>query len=122
MRYRTPKKICGKMYQRGITLLWSFTCVSRTVPDCSYSKDSDHQYNLWVQITHMEMIKGITGHGYYDELVVPIIENTAREYELTDSLAAAVSPFFCPSSVLPFNLQRLNAFISMIVFRCQYLV
>lgn len=38
----------------------------------------------------MEMIKGIQGHGYYDELVVPIIENTAREYELTDSLAAAV--------------------------------
>jgi len=36
------------------------------------------------------MIKGIQGHGYYDELVVPIIENTAREYELTDSLAAAV--------------------------------
>lgn len=38
----------------------------------------------------MEMIKGITGHGYYDELVVPIIENSAREYELTDALAAAV--------------------------------
>jgi methylthioribulose 1-phosphate dehydratase/enolase-phosphatase E1 len=39
----------------------------------------------------MEMIKGITGHGYYDELVVPIIENSAREYELTDALAEAVS-------------------------------
>ncbi len=48
-------------------------------------------YFLWVQITHMEMIKGIIGHGYYDELVVPIIENSAREYDLTDSLAAAVS-------------------------------
>ncbi|KAJ6776279.1 BIFUNCTIONAL METHYLTHIORIBULOSE-1-PHOSPHATE DEHYDRATASE/ENOLASE-PHOSPHATASE E1-RELATED [Salix koriyanagi] len=31
------------------------------------------------RITHMEMIKGIQGHGYYDELVVPIIENTAYE-------------------------------------------
>lgn len=41
----------------------------------------------------MEMIKGIAGHGYYDELVVPIIENSAREYELTDALAAAVSIF-----------------------------
>ncbi|KAG6755274.1 hypothetical protein POTOM_041093 [Populus tomentosa] len=40
-------------------------------------------------ITHMEMIKGIQGHGYYDELVVPIIENTAYENELTDSLAKA---------------------------------
>lgn len=44
----------------------------------------------YVQITHMEMIKGIQGHGYYDELVVPIIENTAHERELTDSLAEAV--------------------------------
>lgn len=38
----------------------------------------------------MEMIKGIQGHGYYDELVVPIIENTAYENELTDSLTKAV--------------------------------
>ncbi|KAF2314344.1 hypothetical protein GH714_025534 [Hevea brasiliensis] len=41
------------------------------------------------RITHMEMIKGIKGHGYYDELVVPIIENTAYENELTDSLTKA---------------------------------
>ena len=46
----------------------------------------------------MEMIKGIQGHGYYDELVVPIIENTAHERELTESLAAAVCYF------LPFAL------------------
>lgn len=38
----------------------------------------------------MEMIKGIKGHGYYDELVIPIIENTAFESELTESLAKAV--------------------------------
>lgn len=43
-----------------------------------------------MQITHMEMIKGIQGHGYYDELVVPIIENTAHERELTESLSEAV--------------------------------
>lgn len=47
---------------------------------------------VYLQITHMEMIKGIQGHGYYDELVVPIIENTAHERELTDSLAEAVCP------------------------------
>ena len=47
----------------------------------------------YLQITHMEMIKGIQGHGYYDELVVPIIENTAQERELTESLAAAVWSF-----------------------------
>ncbi|XP_068666175.1 probable bifunctional methylthioribulose-1-phosphate dehydratase/enolase-phosphatase E1 isoform X2 [Aristolochia californica] len=40
-------------------------------------------------ITHMEMIKGIQEHGYHDELVVPIIENTAHEGELTESLSQA---------------------------------
>jgi hypothetical protein len=43
-----------------------------------------------LQITHMEMIKGIKGHGYYDELVVPIIDNTAHEHQLTESFAKAV--------------------------------
>ena len=45
----------------------------------------------------MEMIKGIQGHGYYDELVVPIIENTAHERELTDALAEAVCSFIFPA-------------------------
>ena len=44
----------------------------------------------------MEMIKGIQGHGYYDELVVPIIENTAYENELTDSLTKAVCVYIIP--------------------------
>lgn len=46
--------------------------------------------NSQLQITHMEMIKGIKGHGYYDELVVPIIDNTAHEHQLTESFAKAV--------------------------------
>ncbi|KAK9150148.1 hypothetical protein Syun_008457 [Stephania yunnanensis] len=45
---------------------------------------------LFMKISHMEMIKGIQGHGYYDELVVPIIENRAHEFELTESLTEAV--------------------------------
>lgn len=31
-------------------------------------------------------MQGIAGHGFYDTCVVPIIENTARERELTDRL------------------------------------
>ena len=41
-------------------------------------------------ITQIEMIKGIRGMGYHDTLTVPIIDNTARECDLADSLEAAI--------------------------------
>ena len=40
--------------------------------------------------THLEMTKGIAGHGFYDNMVVPVIENTARECELTERMSAAM--------------------------------
>jgi len=52
------------------------------------------------EITHLEMIKGIRGHGYHDRLVVPIIENTARESELADSMAAAIEAYPNADAVL----------------------
>ncbi|CAK9157477.1 unnamed protein product, partial [Ilex paraguariensis] len=55
------------------------------------------------RITHMEMIKGIQGHGYYDELVVPIIENTAHERELTASLTEAIEAYPKTTAVLVRN-------------------
>ena len=45
------------------------------------------------RVTEIEMIKGIKGHGFYDTLTVPIIENTAREYELTESLQRAMAAY-----------------------------
>lgn len=42
------------------------------------------------RITHLEMIKGIGGHGYHDLCEVPIIENTAREAELAGSMREAI--------------------------------
>ncbi|KAG0465647.1 hypothetical protein HPP92_019811 [Vanilla planifolia] len=55
------------------------------------------------RITHMEMIKGVQGHGYHDELVVPIIENTAHERELTESLTEAISAYPKATAVLVRN-------------------
>ncbi|TYZ63094.1 hypothetical protein PybrP1_002624 [[Pythium] brassicae (nom. inval.)] len=52
------------------------------------------------RITHQEMIKGLAGHGYHDDLVVPIIENTAKESDLADSLAAAIVAYPAASAVL----------------------
>jgi methylthioribulose 1-phosphate dehydratase/enolase-phosphatase E1 len=45
------------------------------------------------RISKQEMIKGIEGHGFYDELVIPIIENTAWEHELADSLGEAIKNY-----------------------------
>ena len=39
------------------------------------------------ECTELEMIKGIAGHGYYDRLVVPIVDNTAHECDLSDRMA-----------------------------------
>lgn len=45
------------------------------------------------ECAEFEMIKGIRGHGYHDRLVVPIIENTAHERDLADSMAQAMEEF-----------------------------
>lgn len=42
------------------------------------------------ECTELEMIKGIAGHGFYDRLVVPIVENTAHECDLADRMADAM--------------------------------
>ncbi|GJN06602.1 hypothetical protein PR202_ga24347 [Eleusine coracana subsp. coracana] len=58
---------------------------------------------LFMKISHMEMIKGIKGHGFRDELVIPIIENTPYEYELTDSLSEAIAAYPKATAVLVRN-------------------
>ncbi|XP_024018201.1 probable bifunctional methylthioribulose-1-phosphate dehydratase/enolase-phosphatase E1 2 isoform X2 [Morus notabilis] len=55
------------------------------------------------RITHMEMIKGIPGHGYHDELVVPIIEDTAHEEGLMEALAEAISAYPKTTAILVRN-------------------
>ena len=53
-------------------------------------------YDNEFRVTHLEMMKGITGVGYHDELVVPILENTAHECDLADAMASAIEAY--PSS------------------------
>eukprot|EP00668_Euglena_longa_P012079 GGOE01014506.1.p1 GENE.GGOE01014506.1~~GGOE01014506.1.p1 ORF type:complete len:569 (-),score=161.11 GGOE01014506.1:310-1800(-) len=45
------------------------------------------------RITHLEMIKGVGGHAYDDELVVPIIHNRPSEELLSDQIEAAVQAY-----------------------------
>ena len=46
------------------------------------------------------LLQGIAGHGYYSQCTVPIIENTARECELTESLEKAILSYPETSAVL----------------------
>ena len=72
-----------------------------------------HSHSMWAVLatlldegasefrcTHLEMIKGVAGHGYYGPLVVPIIENTARECELTGRLRDAIAAYPKSNAVL----------------------
>lgn len=52
------------------------------------------------RIAGIEMIKGLRGHGYYDQLAVPIIENTAHECDLADDMAAAIEAWPKADAVL----------------------
>jgi methylthioribulose-1-phosphate dehydratase len=52
------------------------------------------------RVTQLEMMKGIAGTGYYDELVVPIIDNTAHERDLAESMAAAIREYPRSQAVL----------------------
>ena len=52
------------------------------------------------RVSHVEMIKGLRGHGYYDTVEIPIIPNTARECELTESMGEAIDAWPKADAVL----------------------
>lgn len=52
------------------------------------------------EVTHLEMMKGIRDTGYHDQLVVPIIENTAHECDLAESMAGAIEAYPTAQAVL----------------------
>ncbi|HEY4221257.1 MAG TPA: methylthioribulose 1-phosphate dehydratase, partial [Myxococcota bacterium] len=46
-----------------------------------------------VVLTKLEMMKGLRGVGYDDTHAIPIIDNTAHECDLADSLSAAIEKY-----------------------------
>lgn len=52
------------------------------------------------EVTHLEMMKGIAGVGYHDVHRVPIIDNTAHECDLADSMADAMRAYPEANAVL----------------------
>ncbi|KAG6976956.1 hypothetical protein JG688_00000846 [Phytophthora aleatoria] len=56
--------------------------------------------NSEFRISHQEMIKGITGHGYADTLVVPVIDNAPKESALAEPIARTMEAYPNTSAVL----------------------
>lgn len=46
-----------------------------------------------LKFTELEMIKGLEGHGYHDVFELPVVDNTAKECDLTDSLREAIDRY-----------------------------
>jgi methylthioribulose-1-phosphate dehydratase len=62
--------------------------------------EREHGKEACFVIEHLEQIKGIGkgrgklgSLGYYDKLVIPIIENTAHEEDLTEQLEEAMERY-----------------------------
>ncbi len=55
--------------------------------------ERQHSFISTLEFTQLEMLKGIAGHGFYDTFVLPVIDNTPHECDLTDSLRAAIEEF-----------------------------
>ena len=65
---------------------------------CSFPSsvcEAFHEASRWRALR-----QGIAGHGFFDTCVVPIIENTARECELTGRLREAIAAYPRANAVL----------------------
>ncbi len=54
-------------------------------------------------LTRLEMMKGLSGVGYFDSHQLPVIDNTALEHELEDRLSRAIDAFADATAVLVRN-------------------
>ncbi|KAE9190828.1 hypothetical protein PF005_g19098 [Phytophthora fragariae] len=52
------------------------------------------------RISHQEMIKGVTGHGYADMLTAPVIDNAPKESALAKPIARTMKAYPTTSVVL----------------------
>jgi methylthioribulose 1-phosphate dehydratase/enolase-phosphatase E1 len=98
--YKAPKLTeCAPLFQSAFQLRGAGAVVHSHSTNAVMATMLDERATEF-HVTQLEMVKGIAGHGFYDDCVVPIIENTARECELTDRLQAAIKAYPRASAVL----------------------
>lgn len=90
---------CAPLFQHAFNLRGAGACIhthDMNAVMCTLAAGDATEF----VITHQEMIKGITGHGFLDSCVVPIIENTPHECDLADSLGEAMRRYPKSNAVL----------------------
>jgi len=56
-----------------------------------------------LRLTRLEMMKGLSGVGYFDEHTIPVVDNTALEHQLADRMERAVLDFPAANAVIVRN-------------------
>ncbi|KAG9292310.1 hypothetical protein G9A89_009122 [Geosiphon pyriformis] len=105
---RVPKLLkpsaCTPLFYNAYTMRDAFACIhthsqNAVLATLLYPGDT-------FEITHQEMIKGIQRGGtrenlrYFDSCVVPIVENTPKEEDLTERMAKAMEKYPETNAVL----------------------
>jgi methylthioribulose 1-phosphate dehydratase/enolase-phosphatase E1 len=80
--------------------LKNLTCNELTIFIWTYGRKRGTEGWDFRGIEGHSVVQGIEGHGFYGSCVVPIIENTARECELTDRLRQAIKDYPQTNAVL----------------------
>jgi methylthioribulose-1-phosphate dehydratase len=91
---------CAPLFHQAFTLRGAGACIHTHDMNAVMVTLLGGGHETEFRVTHQEMIKGIAGHGFVDECVVPIIENTPHECDLADSLAEAMKRYPKSNAVL----------------------
>ena len=83
---------CAPLFMHAFNIRGAGACIHSHSMNVVLATLLDESKDEFV-VTHQEMIKGIAGHSYHRPLVVPIIENTPRECNLANLLAAAIRAY-----------------------------
>jgi 2,3-diketo-5-methylthio-1-phosphopentane phosphatase/methylthioribulose-1-phosphate dehydratase len=91
---------CAPLFHQAFTLRGAGACIHTHDMNAVMVTLLGNGTETEFKVTHQEMIKGIAGHGFVDECIVPIIENTPHECDLADSLAEAMKKYPKSNAVL----------------------
>jgi len=91
---------CAPLFHQAFTLRGAGACIHTHDINAVMVTLLGNGIETEFRVTHQEMIKGIAGHGFVDECIVPIIENTPHECDLADSLAEAMKKYPKSNAVL----------------------